>query len=156
MNYRRAIQKLKSKAFSRRQMSKAVGQTYHWRELPQVSFLSRQNYMCLSRQTRVCLDKTRLLLRQKYAYTIFLERTREGHRQSDEQWNCFKGNAGEKFCETGCSAYGLFRAHRYHLELNRTIVIIPTENPPIKPSDPKRPHVCYSDVSQTRSMLTSE
>ena len=72
---------------------------YHWRELPQVLFLSRQNtaflsrknYVCrykifllrqnyfvaakvlsrqayfLSRQTRVCRDKTRLLSRQKYA-----------------------------------------------------------------------------------------
>ena len=28
-------------------------------------------------------------------YTIFLERTREGHRQSDKHWNCFKGNVGE-------------------------------------------------------------
>ena len=27
--------------------------------------------------------------------TIFLERTREGHRQSDEHWNRFKGNVGE-------------------------------------------------------------
>ena len=26
---------------------------------------------------------------------IFLERTREGHRQSDEHWNCFKGNVRE-------------------------------------------------------------
>ena len=26
---------------------------------------------------------------------IFLERMREGHRQSDEHWNRFKGNAGE-------------------------------------------------------------
>ena len=32
---------------------------YHWRELPQVSFLSRE--------TSVCRDKTRLLPRQKYA-----------------------------------------------------------------------------------------
>ena len=24
-----------------------------------------------------------------------LERTREGHRQSDECWNCFKGNVGD-------------------------------------------------------------
>ena len=24
-----------------------------------------------------------------------LKRTREGHRQSDEHWNCFKGNVGE-------------------------------------------------------------
>ena len=27
--------------------------------------------------------------------TIFLERTREGQRQSDERWNRFKGNVGE-------------------------------------------------------------
>ena len=26
--------------------------------------------------------------------TNFLERTREGHRQSDERWNHFKGNVG--------------------------------------------------------------
>ena len=26
---------------------------------------------------------------------IFLERTREGHRQSDEHWNRLKGNGGE-------------------------------------------------------------
>ena len=26
---------------------------------------------------------------------IFLERAREGHCQSDEHWNCFKGNVGE-------------------------------------------------------------
>ena len=27
--------------------------------------------------------------------TIFLKRTREGHRQSDEHWNRFKGDVGE-------------------------------------------------------------
>ena len=27
--------------------------------------------------------------------TIFLEGTREDHRQSDEHWNRFKGNVGE-------------------------------------------------------------
>ena len=33
---------------------------YHWRELPQVSFLSRQKYAChLSRKNYVCRDKTR-------------------------------------------------------------------------------------------------
>ena len=26
---------------------------------------------------------------------IFLERTREGHHQSDEHWNHFKGDIGE-------------------------------------------------------------
>ena len=44
------------------------------------------------------------------------------HRQSDEHWNCFKGNVGEKLWErereTGWRAYGFFRAQRYHLELN--------------------------------------
>ena len=45
--------------------------------------------------------------------------TREGHRQSDEHWNRFKGNI-EETSETRCSAYGLFRVHRYHLELNGT------------------------------------
>ena len=27
--------------------------------------------------------------------TIFLEMTREGHRQSDEHWNCFRGSVGK-------------------------------------------------------------
>ena len=36
---------------------------------------------------------------------------------SDEHWNRFKGNVRET-SETEWSAYGLFRAHRYHLELN--------------------------------------
>ena len=42
---------------------------------------------------------------------IFLERTREGHRQSDEHWNRFKANVGEA-SESIWSAYGLFRAPR--------------------------------------------
>ena len=45
---------------------------------------------------------------------------REGHRQSDEHWNCFKGNVSE----TELSAYGLFRLHGYHLELNWTCVYV--------------------------------
>ena len=45
--------------------------------------------------------------------TISLERTREGHRQSDEYWNCFKGSLGETFERRGgVHNYGLFRAHR--------------------------------------------
>ena len=48
------------------------------------------------------------------------ERTREGHRQSDEHWNRFKGKRWGNVLETGWNAYGLFRAHRYHLELNWT------------------------------------
>ena len=50
---------------------------------------------------------------------IFLERTREGQRQSDEHWHRFTGNVWENLRETGCSAYGLLRAHRYHPELER-------------------------------------
>ena len=38
---------------------------------------------------------------------------REGHRQSDEHWNCFKGNVGETSERRGgAHDYGLFRAHR--------------------------------------------
>ena len=48
---------------------------------------------------------------------IFLKRTREGRHRSDKRWNCFKGDNGET-SETGWSAYGLYRAHTYHLELN--------------------------------------
>ena len=29
------------------------------------------------------------------ALEIFLEKTRESHRESDEHWNCFKGDVGE-------------------------------------------------------------
>ena len=51
---------------------------------------------------------------------IYLERAREGHCQSDEHCNRFKGNVWENFWEMGRSAYGLFWAHRYHLGLNWT------------------------------------
>ena len=27
--------------------------------------------------------------------TLYPERMRKGHRQSDEHWNCFKGNVGD-------------------------------------------------------------
>ena len=47
------------------------------------------------------------------------ERTREGHRQSDEHWNHFKGDIGETTDRRGgAHNYRLFRAHKYHLELN--------------------------------------
>ena len=50
---------------------------------------------------------------------IFLERTREGHRQSDEHWNCFKGDVGKLVRDgVGRIHYRLFRGRRYHLELN--------------------------------------
>ena len=47
----------------------------------------------------------------------FLEGTRQGHCQSDEQGNCFNSNFGGKTYESGWSAYGLFQGHIYHLEL---------------------------------------
>ena len=31
------------------------------------------------------------------ALEIFLEKTREGHCESDEHWNCFKGDVWETF-----------------------------------------------------------
>ena len=45
---------------------RAIDSQHHWREMPQVSFLSRQ--------TRVCHDKRRVLSRQKYVcrYTTFV------------------------------------------------------------------------------------
>ena len=52
-----------------------------------------------------------------------LERTKEGHRQSDEHWNRFKCNTGETFQRPG-HTYGLFWAHRYHLELNWTELLL--------------------------------
>ena len=36
----------------------------------------------------------------------FLERTREVHRQSDEHWNCFKGNFGDTFERRGGAHMG--------------------------------------------------
>ena len=43
---------------------------------------------------------------------------REGHRQSDEHWNRFKGNVG-KLAHMRDEMEGIwaFRAHRYHIEL---------------------------------------
>ena len=41
---------------------------------------------------------------------IFLERTTEGHRQSDEHWNCFKGNFGETSVRRG-GAHMCFPEH---------------------------------------------
>ena len=46
---------------------------------------------------------------------IFIERTRKGHRQSDEHWNRFKGNV-QKTSERRGGAHS--RLHRYDLELN--------------------------------------
>ena len=41
--------------------------------------------------------------------------------ERDQSWNCFKGNTGETpVRRDGACNYGLFRAHRYHLEMNWT------------------------------------
>ena len=50
--------------------------------------------------------------------TIFLEKTRESHRKSDELSNCFKINFGEASERRRGAHVGLFRGHSYHLELN--------------------------------------
>ena len=56
-------------------------------------------------------------------WTIFFQRTREGHRQSGEHWNRFKGNVGVT-SENGVEYInGLFRVHRYQLELNWTMLL---------------------------------
>ena len=49
---------------------------------------------------------------------IILERTREGHRQSDELWNRFKGDVGE-ISETRDGAHIGF-SERIDTVLNRT------------------------------------
>ena len=49
--------------------------------------------------------------------TIFLERTREGHGQSDEHLNCFIGNVGEISERRGEAQKLPFRAQRNHFEL---------------------------------------
>ena len=48
----------------------------------------------------------------------FLERTREGHGQSDEHLNCFIGNVGDISERRGEAQKWPFRAHRNHFELN--------------------------------------
>ena len=61
---------------------------------------------------------------------IFLERTREGHHQSDEHWNCFKGDDGETSERwDGAHNYGLFQAHRHYLELNWTELWMDSNHP---------------------------
>ena len=60
----------------------------------------------------------------KYS-TVFLERMRKGHWphcQSDEHWNCFKGNVGGNVSGMGWSAHGLFWAQKIpsSTELNWT------------------------------------
>ena len=51
--------------------------------------------------------------------TFFLERTRKGHRHAVRRTlEPFQRRRWGNFRETGWSAHGLFRAQRYHLELN--------------------------------------
>ena len=55
-------------------------------------------------------DITPLITRRREVWkAIFLERTREGHHQSDEHWNCFEGQIGETSERRGgVHNYGLF------------------------------------------------
>ena len=137
---------------------------YHWCELPQVSFLSRQNTSCrdktfvtakimfvatklLSRQTRVCRDKhTFLMIKDAFLFVCFshdkhmfdatkfvvpntliawLRKALKEEALDDLHWKDerepssvrqtlkpFQRQRWENW-ETGWSAYGLFRAHRY-------------------------------------------
>ena len=54
--------------------------------------------------------------------TIFLQRTRKDHHQSDKQWNCFRGNAGRTSERRGEARnyYRGFSAERSHTVLNWT------------------------------------
>ena len=56
-------------------------------------------------------------------WTIFFQRTREGHRQAGEHWNRFKGNVGVTLERWG-GTHGLFRVHRYQLELNYASTVL--------------------------------
>ena len=59
--------------------------------------------------------------RKRRHSTIFLDRTRKGHRQSDEQWTCFKGNVEKTSERHGGALMGSYeRIDRYHFRLNRT------------------------------------
>ena len=63
--------------------------------------------------------------RQRKRSKIFFGRTREqGHRWSDEHWNCFKGNVRGNFSETGRSAYVFFfsRAYTYQFAMIRRLL----------------------------------
>ena len=66
---------LKSYSHSRQHVGK--GDKYHWRELPQVLFLSRQTRVCRGEKNVFCCDKdmlvtTTLLSRQNYVATSIL------------------------------------------------------------------------------------
>ena len=74
----------------------------HWRELPQVSFLSRQTF-CRDKLTRVCRDRRCLLSRQKYVCrdrhifvaTKLLYLSRQTYLQNNskgETWQSQKNN----------------------------------------------------------------
>ena len=54
--------------------------------------------------------------------TIFLERTREGHRQPDEHWNRFKGIIWETSERRGGAHVGFSEPLRYHLESLEVLV----------------------------------
>ena len=53
--------------------------------------------------------------------TIFLQMIREGHRQSDEHWNCFKGNSGDISERQGRAHMGFSK--RIDTILNRTTLL---------------------------------
>ena len=56
-------------------------------------------------------------LRKKKRSTIFLERTRKGHRQSGEHRNCFKGHAGDASARGGGAQMGFSKRTETSLNL---------------------------------------
>ena len=55
-----------------------------------------------------------------YDIHLLSERTRKGHRQSDEHWNGFKSNAKDTSERRGWANMGLFQERRYRLQPNWT------------------------------------
>ena len=75
---------------------------------PGCKSLSQNTLFNWPRQRWFLLDLYNVLERhgQRKCSTIFLERMREGHCQSDEHWNRFKGNIGETSARRGGAHMG--------------------------------------------------
>ena len=65
-------------------------------------------------------DITPSIAWRREALTIFLGKDERGPSSITRTLEPFQRQRWGNFWETGWSAYGLFRAHRYHLELNWT------------------------------------
>ena len=97
--------------------------TDRWAKQPsQVTCVSEDLKCCGHYQQAQSQDMTGGEIREKRKNSMsFLQRSREGHHQSDERWKeLFQRQRWGNLWETGRIAHthGLFRVHRYHLELN--------------------------------------